>query len=246
MHFSALKEFAKSPLHYAEYIRNGRKDSTQMAMGRALHELVLLGIQPTKFDGIRRGKEWEAFQEKNAGLTICNATEYESVMRMAQSVNSNVEAMRLLAECNEREKRIEWEYGGIPCAGRVDAYSETAVLELKSCMCAKPKKFLWDAAQMGYDAQMAWYDFGIGGLKTSDIGIDFREHYIIAVENNGAFLCQVFQIQELRQQQAFAKFDSWMEQFRYAMDSGIWHGYSKDPIVQWDAEIIYSIDEDDE
>lgn len=244
MHFSTLKAMAQSPAHYAAACQREREDSTAFMLGRAIHAMVLQSILPAVFYGVRRGKEWEAFKAEHQGIEIVNEAEWEICQRTAEAVARNNDATRLLASCDKKEHPIEWDYFGIPCAGRIDACSDTAIVELKSCECAKPRKFLYDAQKYGYDAQLAWYDLGIGGLKTDDYGIQWRDHFIIAVEKGSTNICQVYQLDKLRSDQGFGKIEDWIGKYRKAIESGEWMGYA-DGIVTWDGEVNFG-DEDGE
>ena len=61
IHFSAFKEMAKSPMHYAWRVANPMLDTPSMRLGRAVHALTLQGIEPYVFQGDRRGTKWTEF-----------------------------------------------------------------------------------------------------------------------------------------------------------------------------------------
>src|ERR1035441_6623548 len=72
LHFSTLKNFARSPAHYKYASEHGTVTTPAMAVGSAVHALCLEhGDGIVRFEGSRRGKEWTAFQEahsRGAGL----------------------------------------------------------------------------------------------------------------------------------------------------------------------------------
>lgn len=244
MHFSNLKHFAQSPAHYAVSCENGFTDSASMRIGRAVHAWVLQGIEPQVFTGsVRRGKEWDAFCEGKEKEDILNETEYQIVSGCVNSVLSNDFATALLSSMDRKEFPIRFERSGIPCAGTIDAYNDSTLVELKTCACAKPKKFLYDAHKFSYHAQMAWYDIGLG-TKYIPGATAWRKQYIIAVETSAPYSCIVYELDPLRTDQGNTLCEEWLEKYIECSKSGIYPSYTTDQPVLWDAEII--IEQDDE
>jgi hypothetical protein len=240
MHFSNLKKFSQSPAHYATSCEDGFDDSPAMRIGRAVHALVLQDIKPIVFLGaVRRGKEWDSFCEGKEKADILNQSEFETVTACANSVKSNPFAMQLLSECSDFEKEID----GMPCRGRVDAFSETLLVELKTCACASPRKFLYDAHKFSYHAQMSWYDIGLGTQYISGC-TNWRDQYIISVETSAPYSCIVFQLDNLRIDQGNTLCEEWLSKFKECEETGIFPSYVTDQPVLWDGEII--IEEIDE
>lgn len=242
MHFSALKQFAYSPSHYASYISSGIKDTESMRIGRALHALVLQGIEPIVYTGDRRaGKDWDAFLIGNNAKkeNILNISESKVVFEMAESVSRNDLASELIAACHTKEKKVEWEMAGIQFAGTPDAYGDGILLDLKSCQSAFPRKFLWDANSRNYHAQLALYDIALGTQYVKG-ATSWREQYLIAVENVAPYNCVVYRSDDLRIDQGYEKCLEWIARYKACVLSGNFGGYDVEQPVIWDAQIITS------
>lgn len=179
--FSRLRLMARSPAHY----KAGYQPSTEaMQIGTAAHERILMGTFGVTYDGVRRGKEWEAFKaDQPAGVMIFNAREAMQVASMATSVQANSDAMRVLE--GERETMRLWTKDGRACQGTPDVVSDTFVTELKTGETSDPRKFHHKVRDYAYHAQLAWYDAAVGVRK---------EHYIVAVESKAPFVTTVFKL----------------------------------------------------
>lgn len=244
MHFSALKQFANSPAHYADYIKNGLQDTPSMRIGRALHALVLQDVSPVIFDGLRRGKEWDAFVASSTAekVDILNASEGEIVLGMANAILKNEFAMEILNSCHTKEQRIEWDMDGIQFAGTPDAYGDGVLLDIKSCQSSFPRDFLWDAHKRGYHAQLALYDIALG-TKYVKGATAWREQYLIAVENSAPYNCVVYRSDDLRIDQGYDMICEWIAKYKSCAESGNFGGYDVEQPVIWDAQIITSEEE---
>lgn len=249
LHFSSLKQIAKSPAHYVQACNNEMEDKASFRIGRALHALVLLGVEPVVYSGIRRGKEWDAFCAENVTDEtpkddILNETENATIQAMAKSIRENAVAMDVLEKCTEREKPLNWIRDGIPCGGRVDAYSSDVLLEIKTTANASPRKFLYDAHKFSYHAQLAWYDIALG-TEYKPCETKWRRHVIIAVESKAPFCSVVFELENLRKDQGHTLCEEWLDLLKECALTGEYPSYAKDQPVMWDGEIIIN-DEDEE
>lgn len=245
MHFSNLKHFAQSPLHYAFSCDSEYADSTSKKIGRAFHASVLQGIEPILFEGRRAGKEWEQFKENCEGKgEILIPSEFEPVQMMLNSIRKNAFAMELLNSCHTKEKTLKWMRDGVLCSGTPDAYSDDILIELKSCSCAKPRKFLYDAGKFFYHAQMPWYDIALGTQYILS-ATKWRKHYIIAVENTAPYSTVVFKLDDLRIDQGHTLCEDWLEQFKQCQKTGFFPSYQVEEPYIWDGEIIIEEEEED-
>lgn len=244
MHFSNLKNFAKSPAHYAMSCDKESEDSVSFRIGRALHALVLEGIAPTLYEGIRRGKEWEAFKSEHEGKDILSESEFETVENCFKSIQSNPIAMDILCKAPNREKYLEWDRAGVPCAGRIDAYGDDVLVEIKTTKCADPKRFLYEAGKFGYHAQMAWYDFALG-TQYHQFATPWRDHYIIAVETSAPYTCTVIKLDDLRIDQGHTLCEEWLGKYIECEETGFYPSYTTEEPVIWDAEIIIENEEEE-
>ena len=133
---------------------------------------------------------------------------------------------------------------GIPAAGKIDLCGPASVDELKTCATASPRKFLFDADRMWYDAQLAWYQMA-QGIEYVGPDTEWLSSRIVAVENKAPFVVQVFELDPLRLNQGADKICRALDVLREAEASGVWSGYTKG-IHCWDADIISHDEEEDE
>jgi len=249
LHFSNLKHIAQSPAHYALSCQEEREDSVSFRIGRAIHAWVLLGVMPIMYSGgIRRGKEWDAFkaQTESDGYSIediLNESEYATVKGASESTLSCPLALSILERCPHREESVDFERNGIPCTGRIDAWGEKLLVEIKTTACSKPKKFLYDASKFSYHAQMAWYDIALG-TKYIPGATDWRDQYIIAVETSAPYCVTVVSIDDLRIDQGHTLVEVWLAQLSECMASGVYPSYPDSMPIIWDADIIIEDSED--
>lgn len=244
IHFSQLKEARKSAAHlFAALNRTEHYDTPAMLTGRVVHSLWLEGIAPIVYPGERRGNAWKEFKDANPG-DIVTASEAETINRIADALNRSAEAMEVLNRSTERELAWTGSIMGVPAAGKIDLLSPGSVDELKTCATASPRKFLFDADRMWYDAQLAWYQMS-RGVEYVGPDTEWVSSRIVAVENKAPFVVQVYELDPLRLNQGTDKICRALDVLREAEASGVWAGYTTG-VYCWDADIITHDDEEDD
>lgn len=242
LHFSTLKYIAQSPAHYAHAVSRTDFNSPAMRIGRAVHALTLQGIEATVYEGERRGKAWAEFKEGRDVADVLNSAEWDKARRMRDAVMADRDAAHLLSACSEREVEVEWVRGGHPCKGRIDARSpdKRALLDLKTARTVEPRAFMRDAFRQSYHAQLPWYDFGQGNADS------WADQYVIAVESSEPFPVQVFRLSPLLIQQGHDLCDEWLAKLDACIASGGFGGGYRPGIVDWDAELVFGGDDEEE
>ena len=249
LHFSNLKHIGTSPAHYALSCQEEREDPTSFRIGRAIHALVLLGVVPIVYSGgVRRGKEWDAFKiqtELDGGSVedILNDTEYNTAMGAYESILACPLAMEKLHLCQHREESVDFVRNGIPCTGRIDAWGDKTLVEIKTTACSKPKKFLYDASKFSYHAQLAWYDIALGTQYIPG-ATAWRDQYIIAVETSAPYCVTVVKLDDLRIDQGHTLVETWLSTLAECIESGFYPSYPDSLPVIWDADVIIEESED--
>ncbi len=226
VHFSALKEINKSPAHYQYVSAHGRDDKPFLRSGRLLHSLVFEETNAfAVYDGIRRGKEWEAFKADHADVeTIVNVAEHAEANAMAAAIRARPDAVRLLE--GDRERYLEWTWLGRPCAGTIDVIGADWVTELKTCRTAKPDWFQRDALRFDYHTQLAWYRNGVAqSLRV----VPHRAH-IVAVESSPPYPVVVWQLTDRALELGERRARLWLEQLMACEGSDSWPGYCESMI----------------
>lgn len=243
LHFSTLKYIQQSPAHYAHAVSRTDFDSPAMRIGRAVHALVLQDIEAVVFEGERRGKAWAEFKEGRDVADVLNSAEWDKVRRMRDAVFSDRDATFLLNLCTEREVELEWMRGAHPCKGRLDARApdRAALLDLKTARTVEPRAFMRDAHRQSYHAQLPWYDYGQGNGRET-----WADQFVIAVESSEPFPVQVFQLSPLLIQQGWDATEEWIAKLDACIASDGFAGGYRPGIVEWDAELVFTQDDDEE
>jgi hypothetical protein len=181
--WSHLKHMDRSPLHYRHATTAPRRDTPAFRFGRAVHVLCLeperWAADYVTWDGIRRGKSWDAFEAEHAGREILTADESERAMAIASAVRSHPVASTHL-KAGIKEGAIQWvdEETGLACKGRFDALGGRLV-DLKSAADVDPQRFAASVYRYGYHGQLAFY---ADGLAANGIALD-GDPVIICVES---------------------------------------------------------------
>ena len=219
--FSELKQFAKSPAHYLHAIKSGRDfgGSPAYRFGRLVHYLCL-GGDFAVYDGVRRGKAWDAFHAKNVGRDIFTQSELDKARPVADAVLMNSDAVRLLD--GEREQEISWTWLGRDCAGRLDVAAPGHIVDLKTTNDAHPERFQRAAMRYAYHAQLAWYQNGLSFAA----GQTNRDCYIIAVESSPPYPVVIHRLTDAALEQGERLLRLWFEQLLNCESSGTWPGYA--------------------
>ncbi len=216
VHFSNLKRISDSPWHYLQSLQE-HEDSAAMRLGRLTHA-VILGTPFTVYDGARRGKAWEEFQDEHATEEIFTATEVEPAQRMAEAVKANPFAARLIAE-SQHEVPIEWKLGARDCAGRIDMLGSDWIADLKTTKYAKPGWFMREALKRNYHAQLAWYQDGIF-LATHE---ERRRLFVVAVQSSEPYPpATVYEISQRAIDQGRKLARLWFERLLVSEQSNAW------------------------
>lgn len=189
--YSSLKAFAKSPNHYLQYIAREFKETPAMAFGRAFHCLLLEGeetfseryaVAPNCDKRTKVGKEeWQSFSEANQGREILDGGDYQSILKMIESVNSQERKSlkQITTEVNISGWISEIEFKGV-----VDGISASHILDVKTTQDASPKAFQRQMYDLKYHLQAAIY-CEITGVS---------EYYIMAVESSAPFNVQEYHL----------------------------------------------------
>jgi exodeoxyribonuclease VIII len=222
LHFSQLSKFQESPQHFLAAVTKDFKGTGSMRKGSAAHALVFGDRDVVVYDGVRRGKAWDMYQEEHAGDIIVIQSEYEPAARMAESVMRNPNARALIERCRDFERYIKWTRAGLPCGGTPDADGPGLLVDLKSTKTSNPDKFARSVDQYSYHAQLAWYRYGIRAN-----GGTVEECYIVAVESTAPYVTQVFRMTPKRLEFGDRLCTLWMERYRVCSETNTWPGYSE-------------------
>lgn len=167
VHFSELKQMARSPAHYRYACEHAKDPSRAMTVGSVGDAIVFgtperIAIYPGP---TRRGKEWDAFKALNPGKTIAIQSEVDDATGAAEAILRDPIAGPILTEC-ETQIVIQWEQMGLPCAsgiagerGGIDALHRASrtIWDVKCVgVDVDPDGIAKHAWRQHWHAQLAW------------------------------------------------------------------------------------------
>jgi hypothetical protein len=199
-----LADFRRCPLLYHRKRCGLIQDEDRPAylVGRAAHTVILEGLAVfhqtyavggpvNPKTGLPYGSSTKAWAEwaEAQGKPVLTAEQYNLVMQMAEGVQQNAEAKKLLAE-GVAEGVVRTEYCGVPCQIRMDWFNpQQGIVDLKSC-----DDLTWfeaDARRYGYAHQLAFYR----AVLAQVIGA-WKPVYLIAVAKKEPYVCGVWRVGE--------------------------------------------------
>lgn len=219
--FSRLKAMAQSPLHYQYGMQVERPDTVSLRLGRAVDSLIFGTMRVAGFDGDRRGKEWKAFEEANAGAICLNRAESERVRGMVAALKRHADAMTLLD--GTRQRTLQWSISGRDCQGTPDSFTDRYLTELKTDLTSHPERFIYRARRFAYNAQLAWYR---NGLVQSGHACP-AELFIVAVESTPPYPVTVFELTDRALDEGNRTWRLWFERLRASEESNAWPPYAE-------------------
>jgi hypothetical protein len=217
LRFSRLKMIGKSPAHFRGA---AGAEGSHLDVGTAAHSLILGGRPVIFYPGpVRRGKAWDEFQAAHDDAIILTVREHTIAKRIAESVKSNRDAMRVLE--GVREETFHWKQMGWKCRGTPDVRGDGFVTELKTGETSDPRRFPWKMRNFCYHGQLAFYSDGMAfaGLEPP------REQYIVAVESVPPFVCTVFRVSPRAIDQGRKLIHLWFETLNACEGAKAWPGY---------------------
>ena len=185
--FSSIKEFAKSPRHYLEYISKERTSPTDaMKMGSMVHCMILtpdvfneqFAVAPDINKRTNAGKEeWLEFSNLNVGKTIVNNEDYEHARKLIDGVLCNDDIYNAVKSCTSFEREWRIEMGGLPYRGFFDGESDEYILEVKTTSDGHPKAVMSDFIRRKYHMQAGIYS-QVSGKKVLYLVIETSAPYL--------------------------------------------------------------------
>lgn len=184
-HYKAARDKKKLPTKAQQKI---------YSLGSATHTLVLEPelwesqyiVQPTEIK-VRRGKVWDAFQEKHAGMTIITHDQMEAAGAMAEAV---------MDQCGKwfMDGKPELSYWyrhetGIVLKARVDYQKGDAIIDLKTTKEETPSMFAYKVKKY-YDVQDALYRMVTGLADMVFVGVEKEAPHSVFLSKTGTLLRQ--------------------------------------------------------
>lgn len=219
LRFSRLKLMGKSPAHYAAYVPT---PTGAMETGTAADALLLGGQPVLAYPGpVRRGKEYDAFCERNPGALIVTQREGEIAHGIAEAVTKCPDAMRLLT--GVRQETIYWDFNGRTCRGTPDVRGDGFLTDLKTGETSDPRFFPFKVRRFAYHGQMSFYETGVALAGLPSV----TQSYIVAVEQAPPHVVTVYRLTAATIELGARLWRTWLEQLQVCEASGSFPAYSQ-------------------
>ena len=185
--FSSIKEFAKSPRHYLNYVTKQRTPPTDaMKLGSMVHCMILtphlfneqFAVAPEINKRTNAGKEeWATFCSQHEGKIVVENEDFEHARRLADNALSNSYISSLVKGCYDFEQEWRQDVDGLPYRGFYDGVAEDYILEVKTIKDGNPKSVMSDFLKSKYHMQAGLYSH-VSGKEVIYIVIETSEPYL--------------------------------------------------------------------
>jgi len=153
-----------------------------MQLGSAVHALAFKTRPVIAYDGVRRGKQWDAFKVDHPDKLILSMAENYHVQGMAKALLESKVAVQVMD--GMAEQTILFDYFGRKCRATPDVRGKDFVTDLKTAKSADPRQFQWASLRMAYHAQMK--------MQCEAAKVDTA--YIVCVESAEPYPVTVFRV----------------------------------------------------
>lgn len=262
VHFSDLKQFAKSPAHYRHSVEHPRETTRPMRIGSIVDMMLLTSNMPLVYQGDRRGtKAWEDFVRGarhllREGEEIYTQPEYDDALPIVQAaIQSDIarEYLGLLpldskeedldyAASRRTQVPLKWEVNGIPRSTRgIDVLIGNRLVDLKVTNSTQPKQFRYHALKMLWHAQLADYEEACG-----QNGIDVSGGlFLVGIESTAPYPITVLRMTEGAIEAGKRCLAAWLEQYKACSDANVWPGYVQ-CVQDLDVDAVWFGDEEED
>ena len=230
---SELFKIGVSPEKFKYYKDTPITPTPALIFGQLLHKMVLepdtlmdeFAVEPKVDKRTKAGKEaYAEFLDSISGKTIVSMDQFEKAEEMAQAINKNAFAVKLLG--GEHEKEYFWtdDMTGEECKCRtdctVDIGSMSLIVDLKTTTDASSEGFMREAIKYGYDFQAGMYKAGVDLVTGKDHGFVF-----VAVEKEPPYAVNILQADELFIKRGYDLFREYIGVYHDCKQTGDWYGY---------------------
>jgi exodeoxyribonuclease VIII len=192
--------------------------------------------------------DWDASHPIPEGSEALSADRWRDLQGMSDSLLRCPIIGGLLTQPGVAEEAIHWHDPdlGVDCRCRPDwLTSDGWILDLKSTVSANPRRFRWQAWDLGYDIQAWWY---LRGLERG-LGIKPQGFVFGAVEKRRPWVSTPILATEALLQRGRGRAELAVAQLLEAQRTGVWPGYlpagqlaDLDPPVDRDARPSADVD----
>jgi hypothetical protein len=247
---------ARTPAH-AKAIADGHgRESDAMSMGTAVHQLLLRDdrVDVIPFDEWRTNEAKALVKEsREAGRVPMKPKQWEQAQDIAARVREQIVALNLDPvpfTDGTAEHVIRWHENGVECRAMLDWLRDDleTIDDLKTTSDASPRGFRRKVWNLRYDIQAAFYLRAVAawlGDMSHPIKPRFRW---VAVETEYPYLVTVHEPDKHALDNADARVDQAIEQWKWCLENNFWPGYAADVNevgpVPWEQDAWSSLDVD--
>lgn len=230
---SQLYKITQSPLHFKYALDNPTEDTPALLFGRAVHKYILekedfekeFAVAPNVDRRTKAGKEeWALFQVNNEGKDIISQDDFETIKAMAEVVECNKIAKRLLTGKHERSFFWEDEQTQEICKCRPDCLATIGdnhiIVDYKTTDNAEQEAFMKSAIKYGYDLQAGMYTEGMKSNTGNDYSFIF-----VAQEKKPPYAINILQADEYFMKEGNNLFHDLLGIYHECKLTDNWYGY---------------------
>ncbi len=235
-----LMDILRSPFHYKKGLEKAKEPTKAMIIGSAFHSLLL---EPKEFD-----KEYMIFNKPERDKTMASKEnklallemkekcgnkllmedEFDIIQNMKNEAISNKRIMELMDIKGYVEQSIYFEDQEFKVKAKIrpdkNCIDNDTLIDVKTTNNASPDDFARQCMNFNYDLQLAFYADTLSELSKSK----YTNIFIIAIENQYPYACQVYNCVEL----GFIdigrkKYKKAMAEYVECLKTKKWKGYEK-------------------
>ena len=225
-----IRRILRSPAHYKNPTI---QDSPALAFGSLVHEFVLLPdaaearYRPkANVDGrTKEGKavrDWEASLAAQQGVKFIAEADYNAATSIATSVRTHMGATSLFTSGMAETAGIISDFLGVNCRIKPDYRTDNHIVDLKTCVDARPDPFVRSVINFSYQVQAALYvdvAEAIDGKK--------RDFYWVAVEKDAPYAVAVYKASDEMLEHGRQQYRKAIDLYKECAALDLWPAYSQ-------------------
>jgi exodeoxyribonuclease VIII len=216
-----------------KYRRENKMEATDaMNFGSLVHCFILkpddfyhdFVVVPKVDRRTKEGKQTYAeFEVSSLGKIVVTEDQVKKAREMSDRVRISTLARSLLDVATHREVPHMFEFRGVLCKMKPDAYSDKTIIDYKTT--SSLSSFQFDFRKYHYDLQAAWYlraDSIVNQTATK------KTFYIIAQETVAPYQVQVFQVGQDSLAVGWNKVEKALDNYKLAKETGVYFGLDQE------------------
>ena len=225
-----IRRILRSPAHYKNPTI---QDSPALAFGSLVHEFVLLpDVAEARYrpkanvDGrTKEGKavrDWEASLAAQQGVKFIAEADYNAATSIATSIRTHMGATSLFTSGVAETAGIISDFLGVNCRIKPDYRTDNHIVDLKTCVDARPDPFVRSVINFSYQVQAALYvdvAEAIDGKK--------RDFYWVGVEKDAPYAVAVYKASEEMLEHGRQQYRKAIDLYKECAALDLWPAYSQ-------------------